>query len=119
MATHHAMDSHVHFLVTDPDWDAMHRVVCANFTSLKDATVDQSCIVEPGEHRLVSRRSVVVFHEARIVDVDNLVAQEAARNISRRESLSKELHDKIVRAFAVSKFAPIKTKQMLKDQGLI
>ena len=119
MASHHEDDTHLHFLVTDPTWDASGEVVCANFTSLKDSTVDRSCVVVAGEHRLVSRQSVVSFRNARISSIDDLKYLERRRRISRREPLSEDLYEKILDAFADSKHAPIETKDMLRDQCLI
>ena len=119
MAARHNIDDHVQFLVTDPSWDSRGLVVVANFTSLKGATTDHLCVVNAGEHPLISRPSVVVFNRAGIVRVDDLVNAERIREISRRAPLSEDLYEKILDAFAVSRNVQIRTKKMLEDQELI
>ena len=119
MATHHLTDDHIQFLVTDPSADPCGRAVVANFTSIKDATTDHSCIVSPGEHRLINQPSVVMFNKAGIVKVSDLVEGERRRMISRNTQLSPALHQKVLDAFAVSRAVPLAAKRMLQGQGLI
>lgn len=112
-------DSHLHFLITDPCWDGASQVVHANFTSLKSWTADKSCIIEPQEHPLITRRSVIAFQQSMVVDVSKLMEAEARCFISRKEPLSEELYEDILDAFSHSNHVPIRIKEMLRLQGLL
>ena len=68
---------------------------------------------------MVSRRSVVKFDKAGIVEVDTLAEAEARQLIIRRDRLSEAIYRRIICAFAFSKLVPIGVKQMLEEQGLI
>ena len=51
------IDSHLQVIISDPA-ASPDSIVTANFTSWR-ADKDQSCIVEPGEHHYVTRRSCI------------------------------------------------------------
>ena len=94
-------------------------MVIANFTSLKDSTVDRSCVVDAGDHHMISRPSVVKFNKAGIAPIGKLVSLESEGGIARRTRLSTALHDKIVQGFSISKHVPTEVKEMLEEQDLI
>ena len=108
-------DSHLWMVISDPRQG--EECVIVNFTSWR-ADKDLACVVEPGEHRYVSKRTCVNFKDAKkckTADLDNLVASKHLKN---SDPLSKELLAKIRRAVPQSRmnWACV---QLLMDQGLV
>jgi hypothetical protein len=57
------INDHLFVVISDPSADP-DRIVTANFTTWA-AHKDQSCIVEVGEHRFITRRSCMYYGEDR------------------------------------------------------
>ena len=119
MATRRDDDHHLHFLVTEPGCDPCQRVVVVNFTSRKQTTIDCSCVVDPGEHPMVSQPSVVKYDKARILNAAGLASFQMRNLVARRPPLSPQLLERVIAGFAVSIYVPRDPRRMLEVQGLL
>jgi hypothetical protein len=111
-----AADEHLWMIISDPDVDPQ-RVLVVNFSSWKPYH-DQACIVEPGDHPFVIRRSCVNYPEARVTDADVLERLRAANQLFPRQPLSPELLARIRRSARASRLR-LEHLQVLLDQGLV
>lgn len=108
-------DSHLWMVISDPGQG--NECVLVNFTSWR-ADKDQACVVEPGEHPYVSRKTCVNFRDAkkcRIRDLDRLIASGSMKNSAR---LSAELLSKIRKAVPDSRMN-WDCVQFLIEQGVV
>jgi len=111
------INSHLFIIISDPAQDS-NRIVMANFTSWR-ADKDQSCIVEVGDHRFITRRSCLHYGEDRLITLANYERLLASRHLSPHDPVSRELLKRILDGAAVSPFLPLRNKQILLEQGLI
>ena len=108
-------DSHLWMLISDPQ--AGEFGVIVNFTSWR-ADKDQACIVEPGDHPYVSKRTCVNFKDAKkrkLIDLESLIS---SRNLKNSAPLSASLLAKIRNAVLESRMN-WECVQLLLEQGLI
>jgi hypothetical protein len=109
-------DEHLWMVISDPEIDPQ-RVLMVNFSSWKPYH-DQACIVEPGEHPFVIRRSCVNYPEARLTTSEVLERLIAVNQLFPRQSLSAELLARIRRCARTSRLK-LEHLQVLVDQSLI
>jgi hypothetical protein len=91
--------------------------VIVNFTSWR-ADKDQACIVEPGEHPYVSKKTCVNFKDAKKCKTGDLDTLVASKKLEHAAPLSVELLAKIRSAVPESRMN-WECVQLLIDQGLI
>jgi len=108
-------DSHLWMVISDPSQG--DECVIVNFTSWR-ADKDQACVVEPGEHPYVSRRTCVNYRDAKRCKTGDLDKLIASRNLKNSAPLSAELLARIRNAVAESRMN-WDCVQLLIDQGLI
>jgi hypothetical protein len=108
-------DSHLWMVLSDPTQG--DECVLVNFTSWR-ADKDQACIVEPGEHPYVSRRTCVNFRDAKRCKTAALDELVASKNLRRSAPLSPELLARIRNAVSQSRMN-WDCVQLLIDQGLV
>ncbi len=108
-------DSHLWMLISDPSQG--DECVIVNFTSWR-ADKDQACVVEPGEHPYVSKRTCVNFKDAKRCKTGDLDKLVASKNLKNAAPLSVELLAKIRSAVSESRMN-WDCVQLLIDQGLV
>ena len=69
---HRDLDPHLWVVASDPALNA-DRVLILNLTSWRPG-IDQSCVIESGEHPLVNHRTCVNYSGARITSAGQLAA---------------------------------------------
>ena len=111
------IDSHLYIIISDPAQDR-DRIVMANFTSWR-ADKDQSCIVEVGEHRFITRRSCVHYGEQRLIKLVAYERELASGRLILHDPVSGDLLKRILDGAAMSPFLPLGNRQILVEQGLI
>jgi len=112
-----SINNHLFIIISDPAMDA-ERIVVANFTSWR-ADKDQSCIVEPGEHSFVTRRSCVHYAEDKLIALKQYAQLLGVAAIVPQDPVTRKLLDRILDGAAISPFIPLGNRQILVDQGLI
>lgn len=111
------INSHLIVLISDPSQDQT-RVVTGNFTSWR-ADKDQSCIIVPGEHRFVTRRSCVHYAEDRLITIEQYERFLETGAIVPHDRVNADLLRRILAGAAISHFIPLGNRQILVEQGLI
>lgn len=111
------INSHLFIIISDPGQDAA-RIVTVSMTSWR-ADKDQSCIVEPDEHRFVKRKSCIHYAQDRLISLVQYEACLKTGDILPHDPLSDKLLDRILDGAAISPFIPLGNRQILVDQGLI
>jgi len=115
--TNPSIDSHLHIIISDPAQDS-DRIVTANFTSWR-ADKDQSCIVEPGEHRFTKVRSCVDYRRDTLITLAQYEQFLASRALAPHDPVSPDLLRRILDGAGVSPHLSLGNRQILVDQGLI
>jgi len=111
------INNHLFIIISDPAQEPT-RIVTANFTSWR-ADKDQSCVVEPREHRFITRRSCVQYAGNRLIDLTEYRRLLAAGEIVAHDPVQDKLLNRILAGAATSPFIPLGNRQILAEQGLI
>ena len=110
------INDHPFVIISDPAQNPT-QVVTANFTSWRPDE-DQSCILERGEHRLITHRSCVYYDNRQLTQAQYQHWLETGAIVP-QDPVSVELLQRILNGAAISPFIPLGNKQILVDQGLI
>lgn len=111
-----AKGEHLWMVISEP---ADQRVVIVNFTSWTPGC-DETCIVEPGEHPFVRRKTVVRYSGARVLKRENLAGALAMEHSDgsgfvcpRRDDLSPELLLRVQVGATTSRLTPLTAKEIV------
>ncbi|MCT9837521.1 hypothetical protein N3K61_24580, partial [Escherichia coli] len=78
--------NHLHVICNDPVYYPVNDCYCVlvvNISSIKDGVPhDPSCVLNSGDHRFIKHPSYVVYAEAIIWRVDNMVRKQRSGEIS-------------------------------------
>jgi hypothetical protein len=103
--------------LSDPTLDPS-KVAIANFSSLKPYH-EKTCIIEPGEHSCIPKRTCIPYRFAYLLTLAYLEDGEADGSVERRESLSPELLSRALSGAAQSVFMPTEVWDVIENQGLV
>lgn len=117
LLTNPAINSHLFILLSDPRRDP-DRIVTASFTTWRPDK-DLSCVVEPGEHPFIRRRSCVHYSEDRLITASQYDRLVTAGSIVPQDPVSETLLNRLLDGASVSPYMPLGNRQILVDQGLI
>lgn len=92
------------------------KVVIVNFTGWRDYHC-QCCVVMPGDHPFVVKKTSVYYDDARVVSVANLTAAMAGPAIKHHTPLSPELLTRILTGAKLSDRLPLAAKQMIESNA--
>jgi hypothetical protein len=111
-----AADEHLWMIISEPAADP-ERVLVVNFSTWKPYH-DQACVLNPGDHPFLTRRTCVNYPEARVASDAILEKLLAAKQIFPRQPLPAALLQQI-REGARRSGMKLEYVQILIDQGLI
>jgi hypothetical protein len=111
------IDGHLHIIISDPIRNP-GSIVTANFTTWYPDK-DQSCIVEIGEHRQVTKRSCVDYRRERCRTMAQYDHAVATGLLVQHGPVGGALLGRILAGAGVSHLIPLGNRQILVDQGLI
>ena len=111
-----SLDSHLWMVISDPMRDPEH-VVLVNLTSWR-ADKDQACIVLPGDHPYLTKKSCVNFRGSKVQRVSDLESLLTSSQLTSHAPLSTALLARIRCAVADSRM-PLEHAAILADQGLV
>lgn len=111
------LDPHLWVIISDPEQDPDH-VLLVNFTSWRKG-VDESCVVEPGDHPFFEHKSVVNYHDAVEREKQELQAALDVTRLEMREPLSPQLLERIRAGAAVSEHLEYRHRDLLDRQDLL
>jgi len=111
--------SHLQMVISDPAKDP-ERVVLVNMTSAHNGiAIDDSCILEKGDHPDVLHRSYITYARLRIPTAKSIMDAVSAKVFQASFDLSPHLLKRIQRGLIASPFATSKAKDILQAQGLV
>lgn len=109
-------DSHLWIVISDPTL-APDQIVIVNLTSWR-ADKDQACILRPGDHRYVTRKTCVNYRDAKIQSLDSLESLISSGTVKHLDDCTPELLQRIRAGVWLSRM-PLDTVAILIEQGVI
>jgi hypothetical protein len=91
--------NHLRIIISEPD--AVGSILICNVTDEAN-DLDCLCVIHPGEHPKITKRSVIALRKLCLLTVDALLAAEGKRQIVFFEDFSAELVLRIQQAIASS-----------------
>lgn len=110
-------DHHLWIVISKTD-AAQDTVVIVNLTSYRDDK-DLTCVITPGEHPRVSRKSLVMYSGARLAPRDKLNEGLRVGIILPQSQITENLLDRIIEGFQGSPHTSIEVLEFLASQRLI
>lgn len=96
---------HLHVILTDSCENNRHLLV--NISTIRDdAFFDSTCVVEPGEHPSVPKRSWVVYRRAMTLHADYIKKCVDGWSFKPKEVVPKGLFSRICDGVGASNFTP-------------
>lgn len=96
---------HLFVILTDKCSNSRHLLV--NFATVPNSIeYDDTCIVEPGEHKFIQHRSYVYYRMARIEAADKLMRMVDSWYYKRQDDVSEELSTRMLQGMSESDFVP-------------
>ncbi len=111
------IEPHLHVIISDPTKNP-DAIVTANFTSWR-ADKDQSCVVGPGEHPWLTKRSCIDYRRDRLITSEEYRTLTESRLVIPQEPVGASLLQRILGGAAVSPHIPLESREILADQNLI
>ena len=99
---------HLWIVVTEPDGNPQ-QVVMVNLTSER-AGSDSTVTLSPGDHSFITKKTVVNYSDARLVETGNLIALVALNREAKKDDCNAALLARIQQGMLVSEFTPNKIK---------
>jgi hypothetical protein len=98
---------HLFVIVTAPT-KSCDDILLLNFTSIYEgAHFDPACVVEPGEHPFITKKSYVFYNKAMIRSSKEIELKIRENKISiHSKSVSQDLFNKIIAGISTSKEIP-------------
>ncbi len=109
--------SHLWIVITRPTKE--REVVIVNVTSWR-SLADPTCVLQPGDHQFVRRKSYIEYRRAKRVSVDEIRVLLNSGGCVEYDTASPSLLERILDGAAERKdYIPHKCRDILRDQGLI
>ncbi len=101
---------HLHVILTGVCENNRHLLV--NISTIRDgAFYDSTCVIEPGEHPSVTKRSWVVYRRATILHADHIKKCVDGWSFKPTEAVPEGLFSRICDGVGASSFTPRDMKQ--------
>lgn len=112
------INDHLHVIISNPD-EFPAEVICFNLTTWKGDHCDSACIVEPGEHTWVLRKSFVYYENPRKLDAKAMALLETSNRIEKWPAVSDELFARMLNGAQESIRLPVEYEDLMRTQGLL
>jgi len=109
-------DAHLWIVLSKPELDPDH-VLLVNFTSWR-SDKDQACILEPGDHPYVKKKTCVNYADSKIVSETQIQRLIHAGKLEHHAPIDLPLLERMREGAMQSRFMPLDHAQLLVDQGL-
>ncbi|OQW44755.1 MAG: hypothetical protein A4C66_15275 [Nitrospira sp. HN-bin3] len=107
-------DEHIYF-VAYAEGNPTSKLVLFNFTGHKPGACDETCIVKPYEYKRLSKDSVIGYRWGRIVDGVATIQALARSGVGTKlDTIPPAILTRIQAGALVSKFTPLKIKELLR-----
>lgn len=102
---------HLFIILNNPSQSKPQKCLLVNISTIRNSIMfDSACIIEPGEHKFIKKRSFVFYRFAKIIEAKELIKKVKSGEFIAHESISEELYKKIVDGLFKSKFLAPKYK---------
>ena len=112
-----SLDSHLWIVLSDPSVDA-DKVLIVNLTSFRDDK-DQSCILLPGDHPFVTKKTCVNYGGIKVVAAADLERLLTAGHMKAHEPFGADVLERIRQSAAKSSHIKYAHRLILIDQGVV
>jgi len=112
-----SLSDHLWVVLSDPLQDVNTPMVVVSLTSYHEGD-DASCIIEPGEHPFIRRRTTALYQEAIPASNDGLHTKADHGELILQGRMRSDVLDRIRRAVMKSQYVARQCKKILTDQGL-
>jgi hypothetical protein len=103
---------HLFVLVLDKQINNKVHILSVPICTVREsARIDESCIIQPGEHSFIKDESFVEYRNSRVDPVDSLLERVNEMTFIPHDSVTKELLAKIIYGLKTSK----EVKRYIKD----
>lgn len=110
-------DAHLWIVLSKPELDTEH-ILIVNLTSWRPDK-DQACILNPGDHPYIKKKTCVNYALSKIVAADHIGRLVRSHDLEKDVRLSMELLERVREGAMLSKFMPLDHGQLLIEQGLV
>jgi hypothetical protein len=110
-------DAHLWIVLSKPELDEKH-VLIANLTSWR-SDKDQACVLGPGDHPYIRKKTCVNYADSRIVAAETIARLIQSGHVEKGTPVSLQLLERIREGAMLSRFMPLDHGQLLIDQGLV
>ena len=101
---------HLHIFLSDYSGDPPQTII-VNITSWRENS-DETCIIQPGEHPFIRKKSVVLYGKASIIKVSNV--EYLKRQGKQQETISNKLLSKMCAGLCKSKRTSKRVKEFYR-----
>ena len=109
--------SHIWVIISDPEIDS-ETILIVYFTTY-ESNKDDSCILEPGDHKNIRHATSIAFNRACVVSLGDLNSSRNNGSLRLRDSVSSEVLARIRQGAARSSGLRYKHHRILEEQAII
>ena len=106
--------SHLWVVLTQPVDDKEALVVCVNFTDAGNIP-DSSCVLHPGDHPWISKKTRVFYGKARLWSSNRILGELKKGRLIENDPLRPEVLKKVLEGARKSRFLPRKFKRFFVE----
>ena len=114
------LDSHLWVVLSDPAQNA-DKILIVNVTTHKGMNVDESCILEIGDHPWIKKKSYVHYleSEVKVIKASDYAALLYEALINPQQPFRPDVLARVLNGAAVTDLLGLGQREWLKTQGLI
>jgi hypothetical protein len=91
-----AIGAHPWVIISSPRPAINGNVLAVNITELRQSCIDDACILEPGDHQLIRKKSTVAYSRARLWPAKRIHFGILQKALSELPRLSPSILEKII-----------------------
>lgn len=111
-------ESHLWVVISDPQEYPADSVLIVNLTTWRKDR-EPACILRPGDHPFVKRKTCVNYADSKLADPDILDKALAQGALVRHRRMETQMLRRIRQGATASEMILLEHLQLLKDQGLV
>ncbi len=112
------INDHLQVIISNPD-EFPDEVICFNLTTWKGDHCDSACIVEPGEHTWVRRKSFVYYENPLLLNAEAMATLETSNLVEKYPAVSEELFVRMLNGAQESTRLPVEYEDLMFTQALL
>lgn len=117
-AANSSIDEHLWVVISDPTANPDDDVLIVNLTSWRSDR-ERVCVLNPGDHPFVTRKTCVNYRESRLIRAHQLEHPLRTGALVTDNPFDAEVLQRIREGAAQSERIPLQNAELLRQQGLI